>query len=130
VIVLDASFVIEMLLGAIEPSVVESRILRSDVTLHVPHLLDIKVVQALRRYVLASQMQEDRARQGLEDLHDLPLRRYSPDFLLPRVWELRHKLTAYDAVYVALAEALRAPLLTRDARLVSATGHDADVELV
>ena len=58
------------------------------------------------------------------------MRRYPHDVLLPRVWELRTNLTAYDAVYVALAEALGAPLLTRDRRLAGAVGHRATVELV
>jgi predicted nucleic acid-binding protein len=58
------------------------------------------------------------------------VRRYPQDFLLPRIWELRNNLTAYDAAYVALAEALGAPLLTRDKRLSSAAGHRAKIELV
>jgi predicted nucleic acid-binding protein len=62
-------------------------------------------------------------------LSDLPLSRYPHDVLLPRVWELRHNLTAYDAVYVALAEALDAPLLTCDRRLAAARGHHARVDL-
>lgn len=67
---------------------------------------------------------------AVDDLADLPLHRYPHDFLLPRVWALRHNLTAYDAVYVALAEALDAPLLTRDRRLAKAAGHYAGMELV
>jgi hypothetical protein len=63
-------------------------------------------------------------------LADFPLRRYPHDLLLPRVWELRNNLTACDAVYVALAEALDAPLLTSDKRLATAVGHHARVELV
>jgi predicted nucleic acid-binding protein len=63
-------------------------------------------------------------------LADLPLRRYPHDFLLPRIWDLRNNLTAYDAAYVALAEALDAPLLTRDRRLAAAAGHRAQIELV
>jgi predicted nucleic acid-binding protein len=67
---------------------------------------------------------------ALSDLAGVPLRRYPYDFLLPRVWELRDNLTAYDAVYVGLAEALDAPLLTRDRRLAAVAGHHARVELV
>jgi predicted nucleic acid-binding protein len=63
-------------------------------------------------------------------LADLPLTRYPHGLLLPRIWDLRHNLTAYDAVYVALAEALRAPLVTRDHRLAGASGHRARIELV
>ncbi|MGE5270344.1 MAG: type II toxin-antitoxin system VapC family toxin [Thiohalocapsa sp.] len=66
----------------------------------------------------------------LADLADLDLQRHAHDMLLPRVWQLRDNLTAYDAVYVALAESLAAPLLTRDRRLAAATGHRARVELV
>ena len=68
--------------------------------------------------------------EALADLAELPLRRYPHHFLLPRVWDLRNNLTAYDAVYIALAEALDAPLLTRDRRLATAAGHHARVELV
>ncbi len=61
---------------------------------------------------------------------DFPLIRYPHDLLLPRIWELRHNLTAYDAVYVALAEALDAPLVTRDAALAAAHVHTATIELL
>jgi len=67
---------------------------------------------------------------GVADLADFPLRRYPHDLLLPRIWDLRNNLTAYDATYVALAEALDAPLLTRDRRLAAAAGHRAQIELV
>ena len=66
----------------------------------------------------------------MTDLVELPMQRHAHDWLLPRVWELRHNLTAYDAIYVALAEALDAPLVTRDARLAAAAGHQARVEVV
>jgi predicted nucleic acid-binding protein len=66
---------------------------------------------------------------ALADLSDLRMQRYQHDFLLPRVWELRNKATAYDAVYLALAEALDAVLVTRDHRLAGAAGHHARVEL-
>jgi predicted nucleic acid-binding protein len=67
---------------------------------------------------------------ALAAMADFPLIRYQHDLLLPRIWELRHNLTAYDAAYVALAEALGAPLLTRDRRIAAAPGHRARVELV
>lgn len=84
----------------------------------------------IRRYAAKGDIDAGRGRAALEDLADFPLRRYPHDVLLPRVWELRSNLTAYDAVYVALAEALGAPLLTRDQRLVAAAGHRARIELV
>jgi predicted nucleic acid-binding protein len=130
VIVLDASVVLDVLLGTLPSDVVESTILHRGETLYAPHLLDVEVLQVLRRYVMAGEIGEERALQALEDLRDLPLIRYRHDFLNQRVWELRHNLTAYDAVYVALAEVLQAPLITRDSRIASATGHSARVELL
>ena len=71
-----------------------------------------------------------RGQEALEDLADIPLSRYPHDFLIPRVWELRATLTAYDAVYVALTELPDAPLLTCDGKIASASGHSANVEVV
>ena len=84
----------------------------------------------LRRYAAAGEIDQDRGRAALQDLADFPLRRYPHDLLLPRIWALRHNVTAYDAAYVALAEALDAPLLTRDRRLAAASGHRARIEVV
>ena len=98
--------------------------------MHSPHLLDVEVAQVLRRYVREKIISAQRGQEALEDLADIPLSRYPHDFLIPRVWELRATLTAYDAVYVALAELLDAPLLTCDAKIASASGHSANVEVV
>ena len=129
-IVVDASALIEVLLRTRSAPAVEQRLFVPDLTLHAPHLIDIETAQVLRRYALGGEIDDARGRAALEDLADFPIRRYPHDFLLPRVWELRHNLTAYDAVYVALAEALDATLLTRDRRLAGASGHRARVELV
>ena len=129
-IVVDASALLEALLRTPAARAVESWLFESGQTLHVPHLLDLEVAQVLRRYAANGEIDGDRGRAALADLADLPLRRYPHDFLLSRVWELRNNLTAYDAVYVALAEALDAPLLTRDRRLAAAAGHHARVELI
>ncbi len=102
---------------------------RASESLHAPHLLDVEVAQVLRRYVREKALTAERAEQALEDLSDLPLNRYPHDFLIPRVWELRASLTAYDALYVSLAEALEAPLLTCDRRIASASGHHARIEV-
>ena len=75
-------------------------------------------------------MPASRGSQAIDDLLDFPIQRYPHDILLPRVYELRDTLTAYDAVYVALAEALEAPLVTRDVKLAQAPGHHAAVELL
>jgi predicted nucleic acid-binding protein len=130
VIVADASAVIDVLLRRQGADAIEARLFDSGLTLHVPHLLDVEVAHVLRRHAAAGEIGPERGHELLVDLADFPVRRHPHDFLLPRVWELRHNLTAYDAVYVALAEALEAPLLTRDQRLAAAAGHHATVELV
>ncbi len=129
-IVVDASALLEVLLRTPTAKAVERRLFEARRTLHVPHLLDVEVAQVIRRYAANGEIDSERGRGALADLADLPLHRYPHDFLLPRVWELRNILTAYDAVYVALAEVLDAPLLTRDRALAAAAGHHARVELV
>jgi predicted nucleic acid-binding protein len=129
VIVLDASAAIEWLLQSPAGLRIDKRIFSHSQSLHAPHLLDVEVAQVLRRYVRDRTLPELRGQEALEDFSDLPLHRYSHDFLLPRVWELRATLTAYDAVYVALAEALDVPLLTCDSRIASAPGHHAIIEI-
>jgi predicted nucleic acid-binding protein len=128
-IVLDASAAIETLLRTAAGARCAERLLAPDASLHAPHLLDIEVAQVLRKLVARRKVDPARARQALDDLMDLPLERYPHELLLPRVWELRGNLTAYDAVYVALAEALGATLLTFDARLLRAPGHVARIEM-
>jgi predicted nucleic acid-binding protein len=130
VIVVDASAILEVLLGTPDGARVAERLFTPGETLHAPHLLDLEVAQVLRRYALAGELNSARGLEALDDLADLPLTRYPHDLLLPRIWELRRNLTAYDAAYVALAEALAAPLVTRDAALVSVRVHHARVEVV
>ena len=129
-IVVDASALLEALLRTPAARAVEERLFEPRQTLHAPHLLDIEVAQVIRRYAAKGEIDSERGRAALADLADFPVRRYPHDFLLPRIWDLRNNLTAYDAVYVALAEALDATLLTRDQRLAAAAGHHARVELV
>jgi predicted nucleic acid-binding protein len=130
VIILDASAVIEWLLQTAAGIKIDKRIFSRQLSLHAPHLLDVEVAQVLRRYVRDKTIAAQRGQEALEDLGDLPLSRYPHDFLIPRIWELRGTLTAYDAVYVALAEVLDAPLLTCDGRIASAPGHHAAVEVI
>jgi predicted nucleic acid-binding protein len=129
-IVVDASAMLELLLRTPDAHAVEKRLFDPDETLHAPHLLDVEVAQVVRRYAANGEIDGERGGAVLDDLAVFPMHRYPHDVLLPRVWELRNNLTAYDAVYVALAEALGAPLLTRDRRLAGAAGHRATVELV
>ena len=109
---------------------IEDRLFSIQETLYAPHLLDLEVAQVLRRYYNSGEMNFERGREALEDLQSLPINRYPYDVFLPRIWELRHNMTAYDAAYVALAETLPALLLTRDRRLASSPGHTAAIELI
>jgi len=129
-IVLDASALLELLLVTDKGGEVAERIAAPEETLHAPHLIDLEVAQVLRRYVARRQLDEARASQALEDLRDLDLNRYPHDVLLGRIWELRHNTSAYDAAYLALAEALGAPLLTSDARLREVPGARAHIEVL
>jgi predicted nucleic acid-binding protein len=129
-IVVDASAMLEALLRTPAAAAVTQRLFGPSRTLHAPHLLDVEVAQVVRRYAANGEIDAGRGRTALADLADFPLHRYPHDFLLPRVWDLRDNLTAHDAMYVALAEALDAPLLTRDKRLAAAAGHHARIELV
>ena len=127
-IVLDASALVEVILRTPIGSAIEQRIVASAETLHAPHLIDIETTHVLRRYVAKGSIDAKRGREAIDDVASLSLRRYGHAGLLPRVWEMRNNLTAYDAVYVALAQVLNAPLLTCDRRLAAAVGHRARIE--
>jgi predicted nucleic acid-binding protein len=129
-IVVDASAVIEVLLNTPRAQSVADRILAPGQTLHVPHLLDLEVAQVLRRYALAGDIDGQRGSQAIADMNDLLLNRYSHDFLLPRIWALRNNATAYDAAYIALAEALGVPLVTCDRALAEVPGVSAEIEVI
>lgn len=128
-IVLDASAAVDWLLQTPAGLRIERRIYSRNESLHAPELLDLEVAQVLRRLVREGSVSAHRAGQLVEDLLDLRLTRYPHLVLVPRIWQLRHNLSAYDAAYVALAEKLGATLLSRDARLSSSSGHAAVVEL-
>lgn len=98
-------------------------------TLHAPHLIDLEVAQVLRRYVLSAAISAERGGEALGDLAEFPITRHPHFVLLPRIWEMRHDFTAYDATYLALAEALEARLVTRD-RALARPGARARVEIV
>jgi len=129
-IVLDASALVELLLGTSLGRTIAERIADPDASLHAPHLADVEVAQALRRYVREGGLDAPSAVSALEDLRALDVQRHSHEPLLDRAWALRHNLTAYDAVYVSLAEALNTTLLTCDGRLARAPGMARRVELV
>ena len=129
-IVIDASVVLELLLRTPAAEAVERRVFKIGETLHAPHLLDIEVVQVLRRYAARGELSAHRGRLAIAILAQFPIMRYGHEPLLPRIWTLRTNLTAYDAAYVALAEGLDCPLLTRDQRLAVAPGARGRAQLI
>jgi predicted nucleic acid-binding protein len=128
VIVIDSSAVLEAL-AARDPAAGLVERLAEDGDLHAPHLIDTEVLHALRRMLRRGQLSGERAHDARTDFADLTLVRYPHEPLNDRVWELRENLTAYDATFVALAEALDSPLITCDARLAAAPGHRTRIEL-
>ena len=123
--VVDAGVVIELVAGDLDPD----RLGADD--LAAPHLLDSEVTNALRGLVLRGALTEEQAALALGGFTELEIRRYAADWLRPRMWALRHNLTAYDATYVALTEMTAASsLLTTDTRLANAPGLRCAVQLL
>jgi predicted nucleic acid-binding protein len=129
VIVLDASAVVELVLWSEAGKRVGIRVADVKQTLHAPHLLDVEVAQVLRRAERLKLISPERAAEALTAAAELDVIRYAHQPLLPRAWELRRNCTAYDSVYLALAEALDAPLLTLDSRLAAVPGVRCDVQI-
>jgi predicted nucleic acid-binding protein len=121
-IVVDSSAALDYLLGAAEAGWVGEQLDRAEWRAHAPHLIDIEVVGVVRRFVLARELEAETGAEYVQRLTELPIHRYRHLELLERVWELRTTLTASDACFVALAEALDAPLVTTDRRLDRAHG--------
>jgi predicted nucleic acid-binding protein len=129
-IVIDASAEVAILLNIGQDAErIRSRIARQGETLHVPHLFEIEILHALRSLTLRGTVPSERARLALDRLRDTRFVRYPHTALMERMWALRENLTAYDAAYIALAEALDAPLVTTDARLARVSGVRAAIEV-
>lgn len=127
-IVVDASALLALLLNTPEASAIEKRLVQASESLHAPHLIDLEITHVLRRYVSIGQLTPQQGEEALTEVNDFRITRYPHYPFLPRIWALRHNVTAYDAVYLALAESFPAPLITCDARLAAAPGHQATVE--
>ncbi|WP_419164679.1 type II toxin-antitoxin system VapC family toxin [Candidatus Palauibacter sp.] len=117
IVVLDASAVVELVVGTRPGIRIRDRLADPGISLHSPELLDLEVLNVLRRYERTGTVSPDRVAEAFRNLLDLDLVRHGHGVLLERVWSRRLNLTAYDAAYVALAEILDAPLLTTDGRL-------------
>jgi len=129
-IVVDASALADVLLRVPTAKRVEERLLDSSEALHAPHLIDLEILQVLRRFAARGRWQDARAAEALSDFEAIRITRHAHAPLRDRIWELRANVTAHDAAYIALAELLRCPLVTRDRRLTKAPGHRADVEVL
>ena len=132
-LVVDASALTELVLGRVAGEVVGEHLAAHGFALHAPHLVDLEVLSALRRLVASGGMTAARAGEAISDLLDLPIERYPHDILVPRVWALRENFSAYDAGYIALAEAVAdepVPLLTADARLAKAVSGLLEVPVL
>jgi len=129
VIVLDASAAVEVFSQSPRGVWLADR-LRTVRTIHVPVIYDLEILNSLRGLGAGAKRTPARIREALDDYASLRVNRYDILSLRSRIWALRHNLTAYDAAYVALAEALDAPLVTADARLARSSGHAAELELV
>jgi predicted nucleic acid-binding protein len=126
-IVLDASVVVELLTNGALADSIRSDLSGRDDSFIVPHLIDVEVMSAIRRLAASQRIGTHRSNQFLAGLVALPAERYSHTPLIGRIWELRHNFTAYDAAYIALAEAMDAVLYTSDEKLCK--GHRARVVL-
>jgi len=128
-IVLDASAALELPLRATDQPSLLTRVLESGDTIAAPHLIDLEVTQVVRRYVLRGELSEDRGRIAIDDHLAMGIVRYPHEGLVDRVCALRSNCTAYDAVYIALAEALDATLITCDSRLADVPGVRASIDV-
>lgn len=123
--IVDAGVVVELLAGGLDPGKLGGEELAS------PHLIDSEVTHVLRGLVSCGALSEEQGVLALEGFIELTLTRFPADWLRPRIWELRHNLSGYDATYVALAESTGASaLLTTDTRLARAPGPRCRIDLV
>jgi predicted nucleic acid-binding protein len=129
-IVLDASAAIELLLNTATGRLIAREIISRETSLHAPHLIDLEIVQAFRRYVLSGEIRESRAITAINHWLGLDVSRYPHEPFVTNIWQYRNNLTAYDAAYVTLAKVLKATLFTCDRALAEITGMDTTIEVI
>ncbi len=128
-IVVDASIIVHLIADAtVDSNIVE--IVRRAEKLVAPHLIDLEVLNALRKKLQQNRYSRERLELAFEDFNSIPIERLSTNYLNSRIWELCNNLTPYDASYVALAESLNIPLLSRDAKMAGAPLHRANILIV
>jgi predicted nucleic acid-binding protein len=128
-LVVDASCLCEVLIGAPGAEAIRER-LAADDDQAAPHIVDVEVLGVIRREHLRGNLDRTAATQAIEDLEAWPGERFGHRLLLSRAWELRETIRGWDAMYVALAEALDAVLVTTDRRLAAAAGPICQIEAV
>jgi predicted nucleic acid-binding protein len=128
-LIVDASCLYEVVVDAAQAESVRER-LAADEDHAAPHIIDVEVMSVTRRDRLLGRLDATAANQAIDDLRDWPGERFGHRSLLERAWQLRENVRAWDAMYVALAEALDGTLLTLDRRLATATGLGCPVEVV
>ncbi len=128
-IVIDSSAAVELICDSATGRKVAERIAEAD-SLHAPHLIDLEVANALRKLALRSKTDASQCYARLQLFLCLQIDRHEHQVLLPRIWQLRNNLPAYDAAFVALAEVLEAPLLTCDRGLAHGPTESARIEWI
>lgn len=126
-LVVDASCLFEVVVGGAGAAAVRERMAADD-DQAAPHVVDVEVLGVVRRQHLSGRLDRTVASQALEDLQSWPGERFGHQLLLPRAWELKDTVRGWDAMYVALAEALGGVLITMDRRLAAATGPRCPIE--
>jgi predicted nucleic acid-binding protein len=129
VIVVDASTVVAALLDSGQEGDAAREVMLGNEA-HAPHLVDVEVLSAVRRHALSGRLGDAAARNAVSAVRELPVVRHGHDLLLDRALQLRDSITAYDGVYVALAEILGATLVTGDRRLSRAPGVRCPVSVI
>jgi predicted nucleic acid-binding protein len=127
-IIVDASALIDLFIGRLGAAAIRGRI--EGAQIHAPVTIDAEVLHGLRRQWVAGLISEPLAALAIDALREAEITRHPIHPLVDRIWSLRHNITAYDAGYVALAESLDAPLVTRDARLARSAGHGARIDYI
>lgn len=128
-LVVDASLIVRLLLNDDVGDLLRRRLMPPR-TLNAPHLIDAEVTSAIRGLILGGKISGQRGTQMRADFQDLGIVRHVMTPMVPRVLELRNNLTAYDAFYVVLAEALDCPLYTADVKFQGSVGHGAEINVV